>query len=122
MSLVRFSWSEHPMDDLKKKIRHAYDLNRLLNDKALSTFFDSSDFEKLLLKVVQDDVKSFRNNNFWLQHPPNEAVIFSKTAEVWNELKETYTGEFSPLVFGDFPDEAKIYQTLERIKKPAIIN
>ncbi|MFM7089204.1 MAG: nucleotidyl transferase AbiEii/AbiGii toxin family protein [Bacteroidota bacterium] len=63
MSLIRFSYGEHPIDDLKKKIRHAYDLHKLLKHDELLEFFHAFAFEELLLKVANDDVKSFKNNN-----------------------------------------------------------
>jgi len=60
MSLVRFSYSENPIGDLKNKIRHVYDLNQLLCDQELMNFFKSKEFEIMLLKVAQDDVISFK--------------------------------------------------------------
>src|SRR5690606_11632088 len=46
MSLVRFSYSENPIADLKKKIRHTYDLHQLLRQKEFSDFLNSSAFDK----------------------------------------------------------------------------
>ncbi len=121
MSLVRFSHTENPIEDLKKKIRHTYDLYQLLHEKEISYFFDSKAFDEMLLKVANDDVASFKNNNAWLQYHPNEALIFAKPDEVWNEIKGTYNGPFRKLVFGDFPSDEKVLETLlritERLKK-----
>ncbi len=104
MSLVRFSYGENPIDDLKKKIRHTYDLQQLLKQKEFSTFFNSPAFDEMLLKVANDDVASFKNNNIWLNHHPSEALIFKDLENVWNELKTIYTGDFKDLVYGDFPE------------------
>jgi hypothetical protein len=82
MSLVRFSYGENPIDDLKKKIRHTYDLHQLLRQKEFSEFFHSPAFDDMLLKVAKDDVTSFRNNNKWLNHHPSEAVIFKDVENV----------------------------------------
>ncbi len=116
MSLVRFSYSEHPIDDLKNKIRHTYDLHQLLLQTELRDFFQSADFDKLLLKVANDDVVSYQNNNNWLVHHPKDSLMFNKLEDVWTDLKTTYNGEFRALVFGDFPSEAKIFETLMMIK------
>lgn len=94
MSLVRFSYGENPIDDLKKKIRHTYDLHQLLQQSEFTEFFQSSAFDEMLLKVAQDDVASFRNNNKWLNYHPNEALIFKNLNDVWDELKSTYSGDF----------------------------
>src|SRR5690606_17737586 len=66
MSLVRFSYSENPMEDLKKKIRHTYDLHQLLAQQEFLDFLHSQEFDNMILKVAADDVASFRNNNQWL--------------------------------------------------------
>lgn len=117
MSLVRFSHTEEPVQDLKNKIRHCYDLHQLLQEKELSDFFNSTAFDEMLLKVANDDVVSFKNNNAWLKYHPSEAKIFADLDTVWLELKPTYNGAFKNLVFGDFPKDSRILDTLLHIKE-----
>jgi hypothetical protein len=117
MSLVRFSYGENPIDDLKKKIRHTYDLHQLLKEKVFSKFFHSTDFDEMILKVAHDDVVSFKNNNKWLNHHPNEALIFKNLEKVWSELKIIYSGDFKNLVYGELPKEEAILQTLKMIQE-----
>jgi hypothetical protein len=117
MSLVRFSYGENPMDDLKKKIRHTYDLHQLLKQDVFSEFFHSTAFDEMLLKVANDDVASFRNNNKWLNHHPNEALIFKDLENVWNELKTIYNGDFKNLVYGVLPKEEAVLETLKMIQE-----
>lgn len=117
MSLVRFSYGENPMDDLKKKIRHTYDLHQLLKQDIFSEFFLSTAFDEMLLKVGNDDVVSFKNNNQWLIHHPNEALVFRDIENVWNELKIIYNSDFKNLVYGELPREEAILETLKIIQK-----
>jgi len=117
MSLVRFSYGENPIDDLKKKIRHTYDLHQLLKQKEFAAFFNSPAFDEMLLKVANDDVASFKNNNTWLNHHPNEALIFKDLEIVWNELKTIYSIDFKNLVYGKLPDETAILETLKMIQE-----
>ncbi|WP_439483764.1 nucleotidyl transferase AbiEii/AbiGii toxin family protein [Cyclobacterium plantarum] len=117
MSLVRFSYGENPVEDLKKKIRHTYDLHQLLRQEELSEFFHSSSFDEMLKKVANDDVISFKNNNHWLVHHPCEALIFNRLAEIWEEIKEDYNVGFKNLVYGDFPKDSDVLQTLKMIHK-----
>jgi len=116
MSLVRFSYSENPVEDLKKKIRHTYDLHQMIGKNEINEFFKSKDFDQMMIKVANDDILSFKKNNQWLEHHPSNAKIFSECETVWSELKSTYNGEFKNLVFGDLPDERKILETLLTIK------
>jgi hypothetical protein len=117
MSLVRFSYGENPMEDLKKKIRHTYDLHQLLQQEEFLKFFQSRAFDDMLLKVANDDVASFRNNNKWLNYHPNAALIFNDLEKVWNELKTIYNGDFKNLVYGELPKEEAILETLKMIQQ-----
>ncbi|MEX2350244.1 MAG: nucleotidyl transferase AbiEii/AbiGii toxin family protein [Flavobacteriaceae bacterium] len=117
MSLVRFSYSENPFDDLGMKIRHTYDLYFLLNNKEIKSFFESQQFEKMLFSVAADDVVSFKNNYKWLKYHPVDALIFKDPETVWKKLKPIYNDDFKNLVYGDFPDENEILKTLQVIQK-----
>ena len=116
MSLVRFSYGENPIDDLKKKIRHTYDLHQLLRQGGLTEFLNSPAFEEMLLKVANDDVVSFKNNNKWLVHHPAEALIFKDLDKVWAELKPIYNGDFKNLVYGNLPEDEAVLETLKMIQ------
>jgi hypothetical protein len=117
MSLVRFSYGENPMGDLKKKIRHTYDLHQLLQQKEFSDFFDSSAFSAMLLKVANDDVVSYKNSNEWLINHPNEALIFKNLEDTWKELKTIYSSDFKNLVYGTLPSDDDVLVTMKRIKE-----
>jgi hypothetical protein len=69
------------------------------------------------LKVANDDVASFKNNNQWLIHHPNEALIFKDLANVWFELKTIYNGGFKKLVYGELPEEEAVLATLTMIQE-----
>lgn len=112
MSLVRFSYEENPITDLKNKIRHVYDLNQLLSVKKLFNFFKSKEFDIMLLKVAQDDVVSFTNNNKWLRNHPVNSLIFENPEKVWSDLKIVYESDFKNLVYGSFPNETELLNTL----------
>lgn len=60
MSLVRFSYSAEPMDDLKSKIRHMYDLHQLLGQAEFLEFFNAPTFEEMLIRVAQGTPDCFQ--------------------------------------------------------------
>ena len=115
MSLVRFSYGENAIQDLKNKVRHTYDIHQLLKDEAIMSFFNSTDFDKMLLKVAQDDVESFKKDNSWLAHHPKDAIIFSDLENVWSNLKETYNSSFKSLVFGDLPKDSDVLNSMQLV-------
>jgi len=112
MSLVRFSYTDNPIEDLNNKIRHIYDLNQMLKSQDIIVFFNSSEFESLLLKVANDDMLSFKSGNEWLQNHPTQAMIFKKSGYVWDKLKTTYFSTFNKLVYGELPNNTEILETL----------
>ena len=115
MSLVRFSQTQQPIADLRNKIRHTYDIHLMLKDENLKSFFQSDEFETMLLRVANDDITSFKNNNEWLANHPATAIIFSDTTDTWNKIKDAYTGSFSELVFGELSPEKDILETLTTV-------
>lgn len=116
MSLVRFSYGENPIENLKQKIRHTYDLHKLLNQKEFIDYFNSYDFEIMLLEVAKNDLVSFKNNNKWLEYHPNEALLFKNLDEIWGRLSVVYNEEFSNLVYGELPNQNDVLKTLKMIK------
>jgi len=117
MSLVRFSYTVNPIEDLNNKIRHIYDLNRMLKNKEINDFFNSQEFDKLLVIVANDDMLSFKSGNEWLQNHPTQAKMFKESANVWDKLKTTYFSTFNKLVYGELPSENEILETLNKLSE-----
>jgi hypothetical protein len=117
MSLVRFSHTETPIEDLNNKIRHVYDIHQLLKDETVQKFFTSEAYDKMLLQVANDDVQSFKNNNDWLRYHPKEALIFNEPEETWKQLKDTYQNNFKFLVYGELPNEEEVFLTIIKLSK-----
>lgn len=116
MSLVRFSYAANPSSELKKKIRHTYDLHKMLQKKEFSDFLNSMAFDEMLQNVANDDVTSFKDNG-WLAYHPNEALMFKKLDEIWNELKYVYNGDFRNLVYGVLPNDSDVLATMKKISE-----
>ncbi|MDT0687676.1 nucleotidyl transferase AbiEii/AbiGii toxin family protein [Autumnicola psychrophila] len=115
MSLVRFSRSETPIIDLRNKIRHIYDIHQMLKDEEIHQFFKSSEFNKMLVKVGEDDMIGYKNNNEWLAAHPATALIFDQPKDVWVQLSPEYKGNFRDLVTGNLPEEEALVETLRKV-------
>ena len=115
MSLMRFSYTNDPITDLNNKIRHVYDIDKLLEDKEVNTFFNSPEFDKLLLIVASDDIISFKNNNSWLENHPATAIIYADIENTWSQMRNTYNTTFKELVYGELPTEEKMTRTLQKV-------
>ena len=115
MSLVRFSYGEDAIENLQNKVRHTYDIHQLLQNEDVKTFFESPDFDEMLLKVAQDDVESFKTDNSWLANHPNEALLLREIETTWAAIKTTYNDQFKNLVYGDLPKGTSILETLQLV-------
>lgn len=113
MSLVRFSYYDDAISDLKSKVRHIY---KMLEVPEIKDFFDSEKFETMLLKVAQDDIESYKSNNDWLKNHPKDALIFADRINVWNEVEQVYKADFGKLVYGELPDAKEMIKTLETVE------
>ena len=116
MSLVRFSFKENPIDELRNKIRHCYDLHQLMQSEEIQVFLNSDEFEKMMHRVATNDLEAYKDSRECLKNHPKESLFFSDLGEVWNKLKGTYSTYFKDLVYSDLPDEKEVYKTLLQIK------
>jgi hypothetical protein len=115
MSLARFSNTKKPIADLKKKVRHIYDIHQLLQIAELRDYFNHSDFEKLLIKVAIDDIESFKNNNEWLKKHLLDNLVYQDFPTVWKELETEYLGGFKQMVYGELPGSESILNTFDKV-------
>jgi len=115
ISLVRFSYTENPLEDLANKVRHTYDLHQLLKQSKISSFLKSDDFKTMLIQVGKDDDKAIPNDKEWLSKHPSESLFFSETEIVWKTLSKIYAGSFKELLTGDLPNEKDVLQSLMKI-------
>ena len=120
ISLVRFSYTENPLEDLSNKVRHTYDLTLLMKLDTIKKFVNSALFDTMLLQVAIDDDKAIPNDKNWLYNHPKNALIFIETEIVWNTLKKVYSGsKFNELLIGKVkpPTENEVFETLVSLSK-----
>ena len=87
----------------------------MLKNEEVKRFFNSKEFDKLLITVAKDDMLSFKSGNEWLQNHPTQAMMFKESAGVWNKLKTTYFSTFNKLVYGELPTANEILGTLNKL-------
>ncbi len=115
MSLVRFSCGDAPLELLKNKIRHIYDLHQLLEREEYDLFFDSAEFEVLLKKIARSDLETL-NHSDWIYSHPADAWVFKNAESVWKELEPVYSGSFRDLVYGVLPPQEQLMKVMCRIR------
>jgi predicted nucleotidyltransferase component of viral defense system len=114
LSLIRLSY-EGP-EKLREKIRHFYDLNKLLAQKELE-LLNSNGF-KLIDLVKTDDNSNDIFKGEWMNKPLASSPLFTDIEQSWKSVESTYKKDLSELVWheADLPKPEEIVETLSVIK------
>ena len=86
----------------------------MLKNDELIIFFESPDFDEMLITVGKDYIISFKNNNGWLSNHPSNAIIFLEPEATWYKIKNTYAN-FKEMVTGTLPIESEMVITLKTV-------
>lgn len=115
LALVRASHAEDPIEQLKSKIRHVYDVYKILQLPAMKKILGSKDFFTLLASVQADDAKNVEFQGDWSKEKLSEALIFKDIDATWEHLHSTYHIHFPALMYGTLPSTEEIKQMLMTI-------
>ena len=106
--------SNSDFDELKKKIRHLYDLYYLMQEEEIIQFLNSDNFATMIQSVRLDDSRQFHSE--WARIPLHTTVIFCDTSVVLGKIESYYSNNFADLVYGDsLVNMEKIEIEIERI-------
>lgn len=120
MGLVRASYqSDSTFSGLKAKIRHIYDLVKLLEQESIHAFLHSPHFFEILGQVRKDDARNKEFQGAWTEKKTSIAPIFQNHSSVMEHLRLTYEQEFPALLFQSesLPALEKVAEAFDQIKK-----
>ena len=115
-SLIRLS-HEGP-EKLKEKIRHFYDLYKLLNSHDLKEkILIDVNFELINL-VRQDDAANAIFTGDWIGQPLSSSPLLLDIDLTWRSVDKTYHTELSQLIWSeDLPSSEEMLSSLKQIKQ-----
>jgi len=110
--------SDDTHHELKKKIRHLYDLTMLLRNQAMTDFLSGDEFKKAHDQVRKDDLEVSAGQANHAEKDFRDAPIYKNPKAVVEQLRTTYEGQFATLVYKsqDMPEISEIVKTLQKIK------
>ncbi|MBF0300550.1 MAG: nucleotidyl transferase AbiEii/AbiGii toxin family protein [Oligoflexia bacterium] len=95
LALVRASYQgDSDLSELRNKIRHIYDIARLMETKNILEFMDSDDFFKMIDDARNDDSKNSEFQGDWSKRPLGESEIFKNMKAALHKLESTYNDSF----------------------------
>jgi predicted nucleotidyltransferase component of viral defense system len=110
LSLIRLSYEG--ADRLRPKIRHFYDITRIMKN---ITFSDSIvDTFKLALA---DDKNNPTFAGVWLEIPLSQAPLFKNYKTIWESLETSYTKELSSLIWNEkLPSSREVTKSINELR------
>ena len=113
MGLVRAGYEEHPVMELRRRVRHLYDLVMILRVNRYREFVASDAFLDLMTEVRESDRDSIPNAHAWLSQPLREAIIVTDAEHLWSQVRSAFRGGFRDMVYSDsVPDDAEVLACL----------
>lgn len=106
LSLVRISYES--TDKLKSKIRHFYDITRILSNPAYADLLNYSGI-KVFKQALNDDKLNSTFQGEWLNKPLHESPLIQNFEDIWLELSSTFKRELKELVWtNELPTDEEV--------------
>ena len=115
LAIIRASYSKNPLEQLKNKIRHIYDIYMILQNTEMKLFLENQEFFTLLTATQADDAKNSEFQGDWTKEKLSDSLIFGNIDTVWEELSFTYHNKFPSLVYGNVPNQEEIKKVLKTV-------
>lgn len=115
VSLFRASLGNAPLDNLRAKIRHFYDLHFLWNDMESEAYLKSEEFLSEFNSLLDHDRKQFSEPSGWADESIEDSPLLCNTIETWNALAPIYEKELASLAYSQIPPAAEILHSMQAI-------
>jgi predicted nucleotidyltransferase component of viral defense system len=117
LGVIKDSYHEDPITRLSLRIRHLYDICKILELEKHRAFVRSDEFATLYAACIEDERKGFFGYSDCLEKPLGDAPLFQKFTEWIPSLKTTYNGEFAGMVYGELPSMDGIEESIDFVRK-----
>lgn len=117
LSIIRLSFYEDGIVQLRKKVRHFYDIYFLSKSAECKIFIESEEFLERFNLMFDEDKEKFDDPENWIQSKYTDAPIFKSFDNIWDQVKITYNSDFRDFVHGEFPDDKEIADQFKLIIK-----
>jgi len=115
VSLIRFSFSENPIESLSVKIRHFYDLYYLYKDPDCKVYINSPVFGSDLQELIEHDRRVFNEPAGWRKNQLQGAPILTEFGEIWKKLSSFESMMLSACMTSCAPFDAASPPTVKTI-------
>jgi hypothetical protein len=120
LSLARISnIDDEKLSGLKGKIRHFYDIHKIIQSKIVQDFLINEEFKKTLELALEDDFSNPEFRDDWAEGKLLDVKLFKNMEEVLDKMQPTFNQEFKSLLYRPekekFEDVRKSFLELKKI-------
>jgi len=115
VSLIRFSYDDNPVESIKKKVRHFYDLHYFMKDADCVSFVKADGFNNKVNELLAHDREIFDDPSGWKNKAITESPLLNDFDDIWNQIKSTYKTELSAFAYSAIPTEEEISQSFREL-------
>ncbi len=117
MNLVRLSYREDNIDQLKSKVRHLYDLHLLLlHPKIQELLTSKSELSKVIELIKVDDSNNHEFKGDWIGNRLQDSPLFKDNLDTNSAIESTYNIDFKGLVFNELPKFELVSSSISKIE------
>ncbi len=92
MSLLRISQKNDAKEQLRKKIRHFYDISKLVSDSEILNFIKSKEFSDSLKNIYKNDLLNPEFQQDWTMTDVSNINLIANFDSLFDELEPTFKG------------------------------
>ena len=105
-------------DELKGKVRHFYDIHKLMLEDTISDFIETKDFEETINKALEDDLSNPEFKDSWENTKLKDVRLFSEIDDVFKNIADIYKNDFSSLLYdGEGVELSDIRKSFDKLIK-----
>lgn len=100
LSLARISdIDDENLSETKAKIRHFYDIHKIIDSGILKDFLAGDEFAKTLELVLQDDFSNPEFKDDWKDGVLKDVKLFKNMEAILTQLESTFNQDFKTLLY-----------------------
>tara|TARA_B100000609_G_scaffold199248_1_gene201469 strand:+ start:1846 stop:2832 length:987 start_codon:yes stop_codon:yes gene_type:complete len=105
------------LDELRARVRHFYDITKLLSADEIKSYLASEDFIKYSKEIYKNDMNTPEFRSDWISTDLSENPLFVKTDEILAHVESHFNSQFKSLLYTrEKFDFKEIKPTIEVIK------
>lgn len=99
MGLLRVSLKENYLDEHRSRVRHFYDITKLLENAEIQDFLKSENVTNVIEEIYKSDLTSLEFKGDWTSADLSQNPLFTKTDEILNHIEYHFNTQFRKLLY-----------------------